>query len=108
MPRLDVKSWIQDERGSSLTITAIGMVMALGVSALAVDMGNAYVMKTKLQASADSAALAAAGELPDQAEAVSSSDSSDTDCEAASAAAAPPEDYLDSLALAQWALLPGS
>ncbi len=70
MPRLDIKSWILDERGSSLTMTAIGMVMALGICALAIDMGNAYVLQNKLQSSADSAALAAAGELPDENEAI--------------------------------------
>jgi Flp pilus assembly protein TadG len=50
-----------DQRGQTLPIMAIMMVILLGVSALAIDVGHAYVVKSQLQNSANAAALAAAG-----------------------------------------------
>lgn len=41
-----------------------GLVVVLGIAALVLDIGHAYVVKRQLQASADAAALAAAGALP--------------------------------------------
>src|SRR4051794_37187478 len=39
--------------------------VVLGVAALVLDIGRAYVVKRQLQSTADAAALAAAGDLPD-------------------------------------------
>lgn len=55
----------RDESGSVFVLVALGFLVIMGVAALAVDMGNAYVMENNLQTTADSAALAAASELPD-------------------------------------------
>lgn len=61
-----------DERGVSLVITAIALVVILGVAALAIDLGMAFTTRTQAQRVADAAALAGAGSLamfPDNAEA---------------------------------------
>ena len=57
-------SLLNDERGSSIVINAVAMVMALGLAALAIDMGNAYVIRNEMQSTADATALAAASQLP--------------------------------------------
>ncbi len=49
-----------------VAVTALSMVL-FGVSALAVDLGDAYARQRQLAASADLAALAGAGQLPDRA-----------------------------------------
>ncbi len=48
-----------DNRGAILVFMAITLVLLLGFLALAVDMGYIYASQTKLQATADAAALAA-------------------------------------------------
>lgn len=71
-----VGSWalptIRTSRGPRLTRTRRGAVVVqvavlstvlLGMAAMAIDIGAMYAAKTELQAAADSAALAAAGEL---------------------------------------------
>jgi Flp pilus assembly protein TadG len=55
-----------DERGAVLAFVAVGMVVLIGFSALAIDVGRLYVTRAQLQAAADAAALAAVRELPDQ------------------------------------------
>jgi len=54
---------IRDERGASLMIAAICMVVLLGMSALAIDVGMLYAAKGQAQNAADSGALAGAGSL---------------------------------------------
>ncbi len=56
-------SLLTDERGATLVITALGMVMMLGMVALAVDLGMLLTARTESQRTADSAALAGAGWL---------------------------------------------
>lgn len=53
----------RDESGASLMLTAISMVVFLGFSALAIDVGMLYEAKAQAQNAADSGALAGAGSL---------------------------------------------
>lgn len=54
------------ENGQVLPLLAVGLlVVLLGISALVIDVGHAYLVKRQLQAAADSAALAGAELLPD-------------------------------------------
>ena len=52
---------IIDQRGQTLPFVALGMVALLGVGGLVVDVGQAYVVRSQLQNSANAAALAASG-----------------------------------------------
>jgi hypothetical protein len=58
------------ERGQTLPLLALVLVIMLGSAAIVVDLGRAYVVQRGLQSSADAAALAAAQELPDPGDAV--------------------------------------
>jgi len=49
--------------GSVLILVTIGMVVLLGMAGLALDMGHAYLMKTRLQSALDAAALSGAKTL---------------------------------------------
>ncbi len=62
---LPVLSFLRDERGATLPMVAVFMMVGIGISALAIDAGYLYSLKSKSQATADAAALAAARELPD-------------------------------------------
>jgi hypothetical protein len=63
---------IRDESGQIMPLLAVGLlIIMIGFSALAVDVGHAYFAKRQLQASADAAALAGAQVLPDTAAATS-------------------------------------
>lgn len=53
-----------DQRGAAALFAAISMVALIGMSAFVLDMGMHYTEASKLQAALDSAALAAAKELP--------------------------------------------
>src|ERR1700674_3465734 len=48
------------ERGSTLYIVALSMVILLGMGALAIDLASLYVARNESQRAADSAALAGA------------------------------------------------
>ncbi|MDX6521173.1 MAG: hypothetical protein QOJ31_1732 [Gaiellales bacterium] len=52
------------ERGQSLVLITVFMMSLLGMAALAIDAGSWYQTKRSVQASADSAALAGASQLP--------------------------------------------
>jgi hypothetical protein len=52
-----------EQRGSVLILVTIGMVVLLGIAGLALDMGHAYLMKTRLQTALDAAALSGAKTL---------------------------------------------
>lgn len=58
--------FIKDASGSALTLTGLAVAMILASAAIGVDMGYAYVIKTRLQGTADFAAMAGAAELPDE------------------------------------------
>ena len=60
-----LEAFLQDQRGSILTIMVFGLVVTAGLSALAIDMSYLYVLKGRLQMTADFAALAAVAQLPD-------------------------------------------
>lgn len=59
----------RDRRGQSLVMFALLLAALLGMMALAVDIGYLYQVRAKLQSLSDAAALAAAQELPSQANA---------------------------------------
>jgi len=58
--------WMKDERGVSLIMAAMLIVVLLGMVALAVDVGRLYVARQFLVNSCDAAALAGGMELPNQ------------------------------------------
>jgi len=51
------------ERGFVLIVTAISMILLLGLAGLAIDLGRMYVIRAELQSFTDAAALTAALEL---------------------------------------------
>ena len=56
-----------DRRGAIAPLGAMMLVFVIGFAALALDMGNNYVVKNQLQATADATALAGVSQLPDEA-----------------------------------------
>ncbi len=58
-----MRRFLSDERGVSLMLVAISMVVLLGMAALAIDVGMLYTAKGQAQNAADSGALAGAGAL---------------------------------------------
>ncbi len=56
---------LKNESGQAMVIFAVSMVVLLGFVAVAIDTGSAALTKSHLQNAADSAALAAAQDLPD-------------------------------------------
>ncbi len=54
---------VRDQRGATLVLVALGIVVFLGMVALAVDLGMMLGARTESQRVADSAALAGAGSL---------------------------------------------
>jgi Flp pilus assembly protein TadG len=69
--RVDPRS----ERGQTLVLVALLMPVLLGMVGVVLDVGHAYSVQRKLQASADSAALAGAASLPSTANAISTATS---------------------------------
>ena len=67
-----MQQFIRDISGSTLVVTGFALAMILASAAIAVDMGYAYMIKTRLQGTADFAAMAGAAELPVEADARSS------------------------------------
>ncbi len=61
--RLSPLQLIRSDQGSAMAMTALGMVLFLGVVALAVDLGMLLGSRTESQRAADSAALAGAASL---------------------------------------------
>lgn len=56
----------RNERGAVIVLVTMVLVLLMGALALVVDMGMSAVKKGQLQSAADSAALAAAAELPER------------------------------------------
>src|SRR5215472_17206294 len=54
------EKWNRNDSGATLVITTGVMVVALGVSALGIDMAQLYVVRGEAQRAADAAALAGA------------------------------------------------
>lgn len=55
------------ERGQVIPLVAVMLVVLIGFAALAVDVGNAYLHKRRLQAAVDLSLISAAQKLPDTA-----------------------------------------
>lgn len=55
-----MKKFLHNQNGSVLVIVALGMVAFMGMAALSIDLGTAYVTKSNLQKASDAAALAGA------------------------------------------------
>ncbi|UCH36155.1 MAG: Tad domain-containing protein [Armatimonadota bacterium] len=64
-----IRNPLKDERGISLVMAAILIVVLIGMTALAVDVGRLYAARQYLVNSCDASALAGGLELPDQAKA---------------------------------------
>jgi hypothetical protein len=64
-----IRALLRDQRGNIAMLFALVTGVLFAFSALAVDGGNLYVMKSKLQRTADAAALAAASQLPSETDA---------------------------------------
>ena len=56
----------ENDKGATIVLVAILLVVIIGVAALAIDVGNLVATKGELQRIADGAALAGAGELGEQ------------------------------------------
>jgi hypothetical protein len=56
----------RDQRGGVMPLVALCMTVILGFAALAIDLGQERALHTALEATADSAALAAASQLPNE------------------------------------------
>ena len=52
--------WFTDRRGAVAVLGALSMTTLVGLTGMAVDLGIAYVQRTRLQKTADSAAMAGA------------------------------------------------
>ncbi len=63
MDKQRMKAFLRDQQGSVLTVLAVSMMVVVGFTGLAVDGGYLYSLRSKLQATADAAALAAATQL---------------------------------------------
>jgi hypothetical protein len=55
----------RDESGQAIVLSAVWMIVLLGMAGLVIDVGSWYRAQRNLQSDADAAALAAAQELPD-------------------------------------------
>ncbi|MFH7325987.1 pilus assembly protein TadG-related protein [Desulfurivibrio sp. C05AmB] len=58
-----MKTIMKKQRGAILVMTALLVILLLGMAALALDLGRLYVQKTEMQNAADTAARAGAMEL---------------------------------------------
>ncbi len=65
MDKPSMKAFLRDQQGSVITVLAASMMVVVGFTGLAVDGGYLYSLRSKLQATADAAVLAAVGNLPD-------------------------------------------
>ncbi len=59
-----VLRFLRDERGATLPMAGVMVLLGIGIASLAVDMGYLYTMRGKVQTTADAAALAGAGQIP--------------------------------------------
>ncbi len=65
-PRRCIRAFQRDQRGATMVLMAIGLFASAGMAALAIDMGYFYLLKGRLQTTADVSALAAIRQLPSQ------------------------------------------
>ncbi len=69
--RAAVRRFADDQGGALIVFAAAAIFMIMGIGALAVDMGYTYSVRTRLQTTADAAALAAIAQISDQGAATS-------------------------------------
>ncbi|SLN73308.1 hypothetical protein ROA7450_04113 [Roseovarius albus] len=69
-PLINIKRFATDEDGTMLVIWGMSFVVILGIVAMSFDMGRVAVTQTELQSYADNVALAAAGELDGENDAI--------------------------------------
>ena len=69
-PVFHIRDLSRDEHGGILVFWAVSLAVLLGIVALSFDIGRISVTQTELQSFADSVALAAAGELDGQDDAI--------------------------------------
>lgn len=62
-----IRDFLDDTRGGMAILAGAVLVIGCGLSAFAVDMGHLYLLRGRLQATADAAALAGVGQLPNTA-----------------------------------------
>ncbi len=62
---VEIRELARDRQGSTIIAVAVGLFMILGVASLAIDGLYLYVIKDRLQATADIAALAAVQDIED-------------------------------------------
>jgi hypothetical protein len=60
------RAFLRDQRGSAAVLFAGGVMMLVGMAAISVDLSYLFVLRGKLQTTADAAALAAVGEVDDE------------------------------------------
>jgi hypothetical protein len=65
-----MKKLLENEEGQVIPLFALLLVVLLGFSALAIDVGMVALTKSRMQNAADAAALAAAKNLPDSSTAI--------------------------------------
>jgi hypothetical protein len=63
---IQMRNFVRDTQGSSITVVAVALFMILGVASLSIDALYLYVLKDRLQTTADVAALAAVQDIEDQ------------------------------------------
>lgn len=61
-----IQVFLNDQRGSVITFMAVGIFVAVGMAAFAVDASYFYILKNRLQTTADIAALASVRQFPDE------------------------------------------
>ncbi len=65
-PKRSIRAFLRNQQGATLVFMAIGLFASMSLAALTVDIGYLYILKNRLQTTADVAALAAVRHLPDQ------------------------------------------
>ncbi len=58
--------FLRDERGMTLPLAGVMVLLGIGFASLAIDMSYLYYLRGKVQTTADAAALAGAGQIPDE------------------------------------------
>ncbi len=56
--------FLRDERGMIMPLAGVMVLLGIGFASLAIDMGYLYYLRGKVQTTADAAALAGAGQIP--------------------------------------------
>ncbi len=63
---IQIRNFVRDTQGSTIAVVAVALFMILGVASLSIDALYLYVLKDRLQTTADVAAIAAVQDIADQ------------------------------------------